>query len=540
MGAAAVQLPASELARRIRERQLHLREAEQRTHYIRLKPHPYQAEWWFDERPYVVVLAANRVGKSENGGGILTHRTTGQLPVALGGQQEWVDRPLTHAGKFYFACGESFDHIKKVVGEKLLRFLPEDRVTTKYDSAGQLREIYVNDTGATIVLLSYVQAPRIFEGYTWAGGWFDEPPPRAIFTACTRGLLSTGGQVLITATPSLIKKAEQAWVYDELILPSYDERHPLHGKVGYYRVDMHAACIECNGGVGHLHHDAIKTYEATLPERERGARMHGLIPEMQGLEFDYVTEETHVVPDFVVPSHAPIFEVVDPSITRGLYVIWATADVNDLFTIVHAAHIPDVSFAEMCARMRQERSYLPHAPDLAIMDSRGGGMRINMEERETWFDSFRRYGFSYKKAGGKVPWESLHDWLRCQWEDRDGNKVPKLRMTRSVANMDKGPMWGLKRFTWDPTAPYRESYGQPGKDWLDCMRYLAGDQPTPTYERYRHKGAGLVEDFVPAMMQPFTRTRGYSHLSHLSRPLSQRRSNQLGYKGIRIPTGYSD
>ena len=83
-------------------------------------------------------------------------------------------------------------------------------------------------------------------------------------------------------------------------------------------------------------------------------------------------------------------------------------------------------------------------------------------------------GVNYQPSQ-EVPMQTLHGWLRPEWEPRKEKFVAKMRFTERVAKEEKGPMHALSRFQWDTAVRNRARLQrQPSKDFVDCLRYLAG------------------------------------------------------------------
>ncbi len=439
--------------------------------YMHFRPFPFQVPWYRSERQIKLLLAGNQVGKSTYGVVSTLRGCLGRDPLSLGGKRAngWGRDKLK--GKRFLAAGETFDvALRDTIIPKLREFITDDMLVSapRKNSLG-LETTWKFVTGAELVLMSYQQGKDAFEGPVWDGVWLDEPPPQAIFNGIRRGTMARQGNICITATP-----LKEPWMLDELVAPSQNTDDPSHDKVAYFRADMHDNCKDCHGGA--LPHAQIEAFLASLPEKERNARAHGLFMDLQGLEFSYVNEDEHVVPDFDLYPGWPLVEIVDPAQARGLHIIWATCDPDDYWYIIHAARVENDAFSRMCREIKRQRSQLGRTPDLAIMDARGGAHTINLEKQQTWFDAFREHGLDYAPST-ETPLQALHDWMRPVWNPAKSEKeTPKLRMTKSVAEMERGMMWAFRRFVWSPMAGNAKQYSQPGKDWIDCARYLAGHQ----------------------------------------------------------------
>jgi len=173
----------------------------------------------------------------------------------------------------------------------------------------------------------------------------------------------------------------------------------------------------------------------------------------------------------------PLVEVVDPSTTRGLYVIWFQCDKRtDRWYMVHAAHVESGPISVMVQSIKAERRFVGREPDLAIMDAKGGAQKVDMEKAEDWFMRFRQLGLDYVPNDEPATLEELDEWLKPVWDPVLQKAVPKLMICERVAAMEQGPLWALQRFQWDPLMTHKALYCQPGKDFVDCMKYLCNQK----------------------------------------------------------------
>lgn len=237
------------------------------------------------------------------------------------------------------------------------------------------------------------------------------------------------------------------------------------------------------------------------------------------------------------PRTWPVVEVVDPSTTRGLYIIWAVIRPDERLTVVQAAIVPDDAFSIMAKGIHQWRGYLGRQPVKAIMDCRGGGQIIDKETQETWFDRFRRFGLHYELSV-ETPMADLHEALRVVWDPESGEARPRMTFTESVARMERGPMWALERFIWTPDRKRATTaeYKQVGKDWVDCLRYLAGF-PGLTYRRFlaaeeMPQRQTIAQSYAPP--QPLQRrSRGLDRETVVFSRQPSRQPYRAGYRNYR-------
>lgn len=471
------------------------------TAFLRFRPFAFQRPWYESKAQVRAIFGGNRVGKSTCGAIEILSAALGTRPIALGGEDRARWGRGSQRGIRLFVGGESFDLLRETVLAKFDEFIaPGMLLAPPRKNAEGFPYHYRFVTGAEVLLHSYQQESDIFEGPAWHMAWFDEPPPQKIFNAVRRGMMETRGRVLVTATP-----LKEPWMVDELVEPAYDEnckecaggdipheeivrQNPMHGRVAHFTSEMHDTCRTCHGE-GALEHDEIEAFLASITDpREREARSKGVPSHMGGLEFGYVNEKTHVVPDLdPVALNWPIVEIVDPAMKRPLHYGWFTVDPDDRWYWFWADLVPNNGFKTIVASVMGIRRAIGAQPDKKIMDQRGGQHRIDAEMAQDWFQKFHAAGITYEKSTD-VHIMAMHDWLRPVWVPRTresnviipgnevsgGYEIPKLRICRRVADMVKGPMWGFQRFIWnyEPTKRDRMQWEQRGKDWIDLARYL--------------------------------------------------------------------
>lgn len=465
------------------------------TRFARYQPLAFQREWFQDEFPISVLVLPNRVGKTTTGAIKTLSGCLGWTPTSISGTpapRSWTRGAL--AGKRFLAAGASFKKITtETILPKLKHYISDEMILGSKKTQGFETEFRFV-TGATLILKSYEQKVKDFEGGEWAGAWFDEPPPQDIFGATRRGQVDsdTDGWAIITATP-----LSEPWMIDDLILPASSrdclecsggdvphaeivEAQPNHGSVfvPYQQLEMHDNCRECHGG--YLSHQKILQILAEIQdEGVRRARQYGEFMNFSKLEFGYVNELDNVVDDFKPPASWQVIEVVDPAPKRGLHIKWYCGDRDDRWYNTHAARIPsDGGFRKMASEIQRWRQVVGRQPDVALMDPRGGHhQHVTAKGREDWFTGFRNEGVVYVPAIAGYEnsgIETLHDWLKPTLDpSKTDQAVPRLRFCRRLKVMEKGPLWAYERFVWNPMDSTRRKWEQPAKDFVDCDIYLA-------------------------------------------------------------------
>jgi len=448
-------------------------ELRHREAYWSYKPRKFQSKWWSTEKPIVGLLCANKTGKTTYGIVRMLSACTGTKPTALGGNREVGFPEGICAGKRYLVMAETMEVLRtKTIIPKLNEYLLDEMLAEngRPNAADGDEMVYRFKSGAELVFMSYRQNRKAFEGSDFNGAWFDEPPPEPIWHAVRRGLITLKGWCVISAT-----SLDEDWFQDQIVDPGLDEKHDRHSFVDVFQATMEMNCSTCSPD-GTLDHDWIQDFAKSLDSDERSARIDGKVRTMHRVNFKYVTRETHAVPDFEVPLEWPIVEVIDPSETRGLWVGWFARDDAQLWYMILAKHVQDGAFHTMCEEIKRWRRQLRRAPHLGIMDTRGGKHTVSKIYETNWFDEFARQGLVYAPSEADSPLQTLHSWLEKKWQPEKEAEVPKLRFFRSVLEEEKGPLWALQRFKFDPegTEMTRAAqYRQKAKDWVDVMKMLA-------------------------------------------------------------------
>jgi len=194
----------------------------------------------------------------------------------------------------------------------------------------------------------------------------------------------------------------------------------------------------------------------------------------------------------------PLVESCDPSYTRGLYITWYQMDPRtSRWFMTWASHIHDAPVSVMAELIKKERRFIGKEPELGIMDAKGGRQRIDKERDEDWFMRFRQLGIDYTPNDEPSTLEEVDEWLKLTWDPVVEKMIPKLSITERVADIQMGPLWALQRFQWDPLGmTQKELMGQPGKDWVDTIKYFVNQRSVNRMRlaRDRAKARGRAQE----------------------------------------------
>lgn len=187
--------------------------------------------------------------------------------------------------------GEDMTSLEKVLVPQLTEFIaPEWLVSTKKNSFGVTTHWIFKD-GSVIDLLTYNQDPAMMEGWYGDAVFYDEPPPRAVYVANSRGLIDRNGISCFSMTP-----LKEPWIADEIL------NNP----------DPSIWCLTVDTRDNpHLNEAAIKEFEDKLTDEEKETRVHGKFLHLQGLVFPEFDKLTHVIPSFEPDPGDTVFVSID-------------------------------------------------------------------------------------------------------------------------------------------------------------------------------------------------------------------------------------
>lgn len=455
--------------------------------FFAFQPMWYQRDWLASKAKYVILTTGNRLGKSTTGALKTVIECTGVVPPSLSGAAPPRAYPIGNLrNKRVLVCGETMKvSIRDTILPKLREFIappmlvPGPKAYKRNPQTG-LEECFRFRSGAELVIGSYDQPTKSYEGTRWDFVWFDEPPPEDFLRAIVRGTIDHSAQILISATP-----LNCAYLLDEYIERGNDPDSALFGMVARFQADIHFNCRECHGG--HLPHKEIVAYLETLPADQRAARERGDFSNAANVEFSEFQDSLHVVPDLWGPGAVSVDDpnperaetwpcvcVVDPSMVRGLHVTYFAVSPKDTAFLVASDIVPLGGISEMAeALKRLEQERLPSVPVFRIMDCRGGAATVDLNARDDFFRAFAKVGLLFVGSKSEdLRHSALHDWLRPTWNPVSERMESRLYVTRSVAQQKRGPVWALKRYVWNPEDTIKKRFQQPGKDYVDCLRYF--------------------------------------------------------------------
>lgn len=372
-------------------------------------------------------------------------------------------------------------HLPEVVKE-FRKWWPQDwwEVSSR-DERGTPRE-FTFFNGSWMGFMSHRMQKEDFEGIEADLIAWDEPPPRDVWVALERGIVSTGGRSIVGAT---VLNAS-GWFWNEILNPSLSGTLNADISITFHSIWDNSS--ENNGCLGsqdcrkdHLHRDQtcanIRSWLDSIPDPdERLAREHGTPMHFGGLVLSQL-QPRHIVRPFEIPRDAYIVGAIDPAGSRpfaGLHIAFIERDgdwkgiVFDE-TYIHQTHNDLSAFARLW-REKELGHTIPRHPTASAL------ILIDPLAEETQkADEFGRsmcrilseeYGIDAHKV------------------NRQGKRARLLSLNAAIRNdhylfFDTLPRFHQerKRWSWDPNSAKLTS----GPDDLcDCLQYIHSINPGAT------------------------------------------------------------
>ena len=333
---------------------------------------------------------------------------------------------------------------------------------------------YVNSitfpNGSELIFLFHEQPDMVFESIEAEVFLFDEPPPRRIFMALTRGARqkNTKPRFIVAGTP-----LGQSWIRREYLEPWAKGEQP----------DVECFRFDSDVNKDHLNWSEQEKYFAGLTEKERMTRRHGHFFDLEGLALAGIFDRgVHVVKreGFKWDSSWPCVLSIDPHPSKSHHAVLLGANpFDELFVLFETAQkmVP-----REFARHLAERLGTSYRIIDIVVDSLGSGEGTGGDGFRSFIevcnDEWRALGWPYRCRATTYSDKSDEDFVtRIQSaltiplvEDNLGRRLPKLRILEG----NRGIISDIENAEWqrdkahDMNKPKLEISN---RDYLSCLKY---------------------------------------------------------------------
>lgn len=349
-------------------------------------------------------FGGNRSGKTTSGAVSVAFFTTGRYPEWYVGHK-WF-RPTV--GRIF---ANDFSKGVKVVTKALKDWLPKDCIVQvrKNNQGAEVEWFIQHSTGGTSFfdIMTYEQSPDTAEGANQDWIWFDEPPPRNMYIAATRGLIDHDGICMFTLTP-----LKEPWLFDE-IYSSKDQN--IDSVVCDLRHNLERYNPLSKQTIG-LKEEAIRKFEMKLTEEERETRMHGKFRYLAGRIWKEWERDIHtydrsawieghngVIVDGEPPTHWPRMMLIDPHDRNPHALLWIAVDDTMNYWAYREAWLRETLIEEAAAHIKKVELFARERITLRVIDPNFGPKKYansGSTVREEFEGAARRLQYPIRFAFG--------------------------------------------------------------------------------------------------------------------------------------------
>lgn len=320
-------------------------------------------------------MGANRSGKSTAGVYELLVHAAGQYPSWWAGRR-W-DRAIK--GRIF---AEGFTKGVSVITEKIREWIPKECIANvNKNSLGAEISWHIKHKSGGVShfdILSYEQDSSSAEGASHDILLFDEPPPRNMYIAATRGLIDTDGISLFTLTP-----LKEPWLFDEIYSSKDDNVLNVMADM-YHNLQRYNPLTRRIVG---LTVPAIQRYEQKLTEEEDETRMHGTPRYLAGRIWKEWDRDVHTFdrlkqwPSSKIgesgypPRHWPRALIIDPHDRNPQTLIWVAMDETGESWFYREGWLKDATIEDTVSFIRQVELEARERVGLRVLDPNFGPKR---------------------------------------------------------------------------------------------------------------------------------------------------------------------
>lgn len=426
-------------------------------------PTPGQLRVLKSEATIRLVTAGNGWGKSRTG--------AEQAVAAAKGYNPWLDK-FTKSPSTGIVVLDNPIKVKETWLKELGKAIDMSTVTQLKHGKPYVNEL-VFDNGSRILFMFWEQEDMVFESLEMDWVIFDEPPPRRIFIALSRGQRTKGSKpwTLIIGTP-----LASAWLRQEIFEPW--ERGE--------RSDVECFRGETSENKDNLAEGYIEQFSRLLTEEEKKIRLAGQWFDLGGLALKHlIKSDVHYIDSFPWGHNDPVIIAIDPHPSKQHVAIALGKNKYGRKYVI--GELAAKATARDFALKLHEWSRGWKIVDI-VVDSLGSADTTGGEGFKSFIQVLKDCGIKCRATTFEEKDDTAWiDRIRTALEipltpDNFGQTIPGLQIFRSCSNTIKdieNVAW-LKHKNLDMN---KEKLDITHKDFLACLKYaLAADSSNMTEE----------------------------------------------------------
>lgn len=334
----------------------------------------------------------------------------------------------------------------------------EEAWENSYDSKYHLLRL---KCGGLMDFMSYDQATSKSESVELDGVMGDEEMPEDIYAATLARLISRNGRFWMTVTPLY----GLSWAMK--FLDSID------GQVEVFNFSIYDN--------PYLSDQAVKEFEASVPEHEKEARLHGRFMELQGLVYKELRQDIHLLGTDSPKSNYPVIFTMDPHPRKATVMTWSFVTPKDDIVFFDELEMKGTA-KEVALAIRAKESRHPARTLLRIIDPAAKAQGNNLAFETDTLKEFEKEGLSFSLAdNSEAGYNVVHEYLSFD----PSRPLGSMNRPRCFFTRDAQKTWyGMTHLLWDEwnfrksMKDEKEKIKDYKKDFPDCVRYNLAIRPT--------------------------------------------------------------
>lgn len=316
-------------------------------------------------------------------------------------------------------------------------------------------------SGNTLDFMSYDQDASKSESVDLDGIWADEQMPEPVYSACLARLITRRGFFWMTVTP----------LYDISWAMKFLETNDPSVEVFNYDIYDNPYVSETE----------IRDFEASVPEHEKEARLHGRFLELQGLVYKELRNDIHLVGNDWPKPGDPVVFALDPHPRKPCMMGWAFLRGREDVIFFDEMEISGTARDVVSAIREKERNH-GSATLLRLIDPAAKAQGSNLAFETDTLREFEREGMSFTLAdNSEAGYNVVHDYLTFDSRRPIGSmNRPRCFFTKNVPRL----WYSLSHLMWDEwmikkqLRDDKERIKDYRKDGADVVRYVLAARPT--------------------------------------------------------------
>ena len=345
--------------------------------------------------------------------------------------------------------------------------------------------------GSSIDFMSYDQDPSKSESVELDWIWADEQMPESVYSAALSRLISRNGNFWMTVTPLY----DISWAMK--FLESGD------ASVEVFNFDVYDN--------PHLSEKAIQEFEASVPEHEKEARLHGRFMELQGLVYKELKNDVHLISDEYPKAGESVVFALDPHPRKPCMMGWAFLRGREDVVFFEELEMAGTAKEIVRAIREKERNMLSPTV-LRLIDPAAKAQGNNLSFETDTLREFEREGMSFTLAdNSEAGYNVVHDYLSFDMRRPIGSmNRPRCFFTRNTPKI----WYSMTHLMWDEwmfkkqLRDDKERIRDYRKDGADVCRYILAARPSSSrllerpipignmYEQQHYKRPNLRSKFI--------------------------------------------